>query len=130
MTDRSAEERASAAAAASEPGDAATAEPSSTAELPSPAVAASDALEPAGQPSPADDPLGPAIAAMDGGDLREARRLATALANDGDASPAARARASTLLGQLAPDRTIVAVMGLTGGLGVLLALLYFAGRLP
>lgn len=110
------------------------------AEPPSSEHTTDGAPAPAPEAIPA-DPLAPAIAAMDRGDLVTARRLATAIARgrageagaaDADDGPATevRARATALLGQLAPDRAIVGVMTFTGLLGGLLAVLYALGRLP
>lgn len=69
------------------------------------------------------DPLANAIAAMDRGNLVEAKRLASELARD-TKDPAVRARAENLLSQLAPDPLVIVVMIATGLLAVVLYLVY------
>lgn len=69
------------------------------------------------------DPLALAVAAMDRGNLVEAKRLATTLVRTSSEAEV-RTRAENLLSQLAPDRVIVAVMLGSGLLAVLLYLAY------
>ncbi len=73
--------------------------------------------------SAAPDPLAPAIAAMDRGNLVEAKRLAGDLVRS-SSDTEVRTRAENLLSQLAPDRVIVAVMVASGLLAVVLYLVY------
>jgi hypothetical protein len=54
------------------------------------------------------DPLAPAIAAMDQGNLREARKLATPLTDSKE--PEIRDRARALVEQMEPDRLVVGVL--------------------
>lgn len=72
------------------------------------------------------DPLAPAIAAVERGDLVEAKRLATEIARDTSDPDTAelRKRAENLLSQLAPDPLVIAVMIATGVLAVVLYLVY------
>jgi hypothetical protein len=71
-----------------------------------------------------DDPLGPALAALDRGDLVETKRLARELASRDGVDAAVKSRAENLLAQLAPDPLTIAVMVATGLLAVVLYLVY------
>lgn len=68
------------------------------------------------------DPLRAAVQAIDRGDLVEARRLASELAQSAD--PGVQTRARALSQQLAVDPVVVAVMLATGALIVVLYLVY------
>jgi hypothetical protein len=70
------------------------------------------------------DPLAPAIAAIDRGDLVEAKRLASELSHKEGVDPEVRARAENLLSQLAPDRVTITVMLATLVLAIALYLIY------
>jgi hypothetical protein len=78
---------------------------------------AASAIEP-------NDPLAPALAAVDRGDLVEAKRLARELTTGEDVDAALKSRAENLLAQLAPDRVTIAVMVASGVLAIVLYLVY------
>ena len=79
-------------------------------------------LQPPEETKNADDLLRASVLAIERGDLVEARRIARDLAQSADADVAQRARA--VLGQLAVDPVIVAVMIATGAIIVVLCLVY------
>jgi hypothetical protein len=89
----------------------------------------SNAARPAGTKDAApaidpNDPLAPALAAVERGDLVEAKRLAHELTTREGVDAAVKSRAENLLAQLAPDRVTIAVMVASGVLAIVLYLVY------
>jgi len=78
-------------------------------------------------PLPPDDPLSPALRALETGRLADARRMARALASAETSEAPLRERARSLVHDLSVDPVTVAVMATSGLLLVALVVLYGSG---